>query len=86
MKGYFTIIGLLGWYGVGAILLAFALNSFGILSAQNVTYQLLNLTGAAGIIVSSLQKRDFQPVALNVVWLLIAFVALLKNQLVGDGL
>lgn len=77
------IIDLLGWYGVLAILMAFALNNFEVLTARDVVYQLLNLTGAIGIIVSSLAKKDFQPVILNCVWLLIAVIALIKISLGG---
>lgn len=70
------IIQILGWYGVVAILLAYALLSFDIIPADGVVYQLLNLTGALGIILAAYAKKDMQPVVLNIVWLIIAAVAL----------
>lgn len=72
------IIELSGWYGAAAILAAYALLSFGVLSAHGYAYQLLNLTGAAGIVAVSLAKRAYQPAALNIVWVIIAVVALVS--------
>lgn len=37
-----------GWYGMAAILSAYALVSFNFLPASNIIYQLLNFTGAGG--------------------------------------
>lgn len=66
-----------GWYGAAAILLAYCLASFGVISAQSIGFQVLNLTGALGIITISVHKRVAQSVALNIVWLLVAIVALI---------
>jgi len=44
--------------------------------AQGATFQLLNFTGALGLVYNSWQKHDVQPVVLNIVFSLIAFVAL----------
>ena len=77
------IVELVGWYGVLAILAAFAMNSFAILSSQSFAYQLLNLTGALGIIISSLAKKDYQPVFLNIVWLIVAGIVLIKVVIGG---
>lgn len=77
------IIGeIVGWYGTAAIICAYALVSFNIISADSVAYQLLNLTGAIGIIVISLVKGLRQTVVLNVFWLIIAVVALARIVLV----
>ena len=67
-----------GWYGVAAILLAYALVSFGLLDGESVGYQMLNLTGASGLVLVSFVRRAYQPVVLNVVWGGIAFVAILN--------
>jgi hypothetical protein len=67
-----------GWYGAAAILAAYALLSFDILTATGLVYQLLNMTGAMGIALASFSKRDYPPVALNVVWVMIALFALLR--------
>lgn len=69
-------IELLGWYGAGAILAAYALVSFSVLPSTSMWYQILNASGAFGIVVVSFSKKTYQPGVLNVVWLLIALIAL----------
>ncbi|MEK9167497.1 MAG: hypothetical protein AAB613_02035 [Patescibacteria group bacterium] len=70
---------IIGWYGVIVILAAYALNSFGIISAEGgVLYQFLNLTGSLGIVISSFAQRDYQPVVLNAIWLIIALIGLAR--------
>lgn len=68
-----------GWYGIGAILLAYALVSFEVISASGVIFQLLNLTGAIGVIIIALHKNVMQSVVLNIFWAGVAVVALLKT-------
>lgn len=69
---------LVGWYGVTAIVAAFALLNFGVLDTDSSIYQLLNITGSIGIIVVANSKKDYQPVVLNTVWLLVAIYGLWK--------
>jgi hypothetical protein len=72
------IVEIAGWYGAVAILLAYGLVSFSLVASASLGYQLLNLTGALGLVVNSLFKKDYPPVALNAVWMLIAVIALLQ--------
>lgn len=74
-----TLSEILGWYGAGAILLAYALASFSIVDSGDVWYQTLNATGALGIVATSFYHRAFQPAALNLVWFVIALVALFSR-------
>ena len=67
-----------GWYGTVAIVLAYVLVSFKVVPADGTAYQLLNLTGAVGIVVISAVKKVKQPLVLNTFWALIATVALIK--------
>ena len=67
---------ILGWYGVIAIIIAYALVSFSIVGVHSLVYQILNATGSIGIIIHSLTKKDYQPVILNLIWVLIAIIAL----------
>jgi len=67
---------MVGWYGVLAILGAYTLVSFGVLNPLNLWYQLLNLTGAFAIIVHSFSKKDYQPGVLNIIWMIIAIIAI----------
>jgi hypothetical protein len=66
----------IGWYGACAILLAYVLLSFGVLTSASILYHAINITGAAAIAYHSLRKKDYQPLALNLVWVAIALVAI----------
>ena len=68
----------IGWYGVLAILAAYVLLNLSFFDAKNIFYQLLNLTGALAIVFSSLRKKDYPPVVLNLIWALVAFGILVK--------
>ena len=70
---------IIGWIGVLLILLAFALITFGSITADDIIYGTLNFAGALGVIISSYAKKDFQPVALNVVWLLVATIGIARS-------
>jgi hypothetical protein len=67
-----------GWYGIVAILGAYALVSFSVIGSDSVLFQLLNLTGALGVIWITAIKGVTQSVVLNTVWAIIAVVALLR--------
>jgi hypothetical protein len=69
----------LGWYGAVAILGAYALVSFRRIRPDGAIYQLLNLTGALGIMAISAAKGVTQSVILNACWAGIAFVALVRG-------
>ncbi|KKR10398.1 MAG: hypothetical protein UT37_C0002G0007 [Parcubacteria group bacterium GW2011_GWA2_39_18] len=69
---------LFGWYGTVAIVLAYVLVSFSLLQPTNIWYQILNGTGAIGIVAISLYKGVYQPAVLNIIWTLTALVAILK--------
>lgn len=69
---------IVGWYGTVAIVAAYALVSFAVISSDSLIYQFLNLTGALGIVIISLTKKAYQPATLNIIWAIIALVALSK--------
>ena len=66
---------IIGWYGTVAIVLAYALSSFGVMSSSSLIYQILNATGALGIVYISFKKKAFQPGVLNIIWVVIAVIA-----------
>jgi hypothetical protein len=72
------LIEISGWFGAIAILAGYLAISLNILDSQNLIYQTLNLTGAAGITVSSLHKKDIPAGALNAIWCIIALVAMIR--------
>lgn len=72
----------IGWYGTCAIVLTYALISFDVLSASSFLYQILNGTGAIGIVYISYKKRAYRPCVLNVILTLIALVSIVRVVLV----
>lgn len=72
------IIEAIGWYGMAAILLAYLLVSFGFLSVGDIFYQVLNFTGAAGVAYTSFKKKAKQLAVLNIIWAIIALVAIIR--------
>lgn len=67
-----------GWYGMAAVLGAYALVSFEVLDNTGVVFQLLNLTGATALLALAWYKRATQVAVLNLVWALVALAALLR--------
>lgn len=67
-----------GWYGTFAILTAYILVSFNVITGDGLTFQLLNLTGAIGIIAIAAYKGLTQSIVLNVFWGIIAVVAIVN--------
>mgnify|MGYP003554175102 FL=1 len=80
MKHRKLLIEIIGWYGVFAVLLAYALTSFSVIVASDLLYSVLNLTGALGIGISTFHKRDYQPPVLNIVWATIAVITLIVSM------
>ncbi|MBP9750303.1 MAG: hypothetical protein KBC95_00475 [Candidatus Peribacteraceae bacterium] len=69
---------LAGWYGVLALLGAYGLVSFGVIPADSLAYQLINISGALGIVAVAASKGDLQPAVLNLAWAGIGVVAILR--------
>ncbi|MEI7512387.1 MAG: hypothetical protein WCK01_02930 [Candidatus Uhrbacteria bacterium] len=68
-----------GWYGTVAIVTAYALVSFSYIEPTSLIYQLLNITGALGIVTISFHKKTYQPGVLNIIWTVIALIAIVKS-------
>ncbi|MCK5107948.1 MAG: hypothetical protein KAQ83_04440 [Nanoarchaeota archaeon] len=69
---------ILGWYGITAVLVAYSLITLKVLLSHSIIYLFLNLTGAAGILIHSYIKKDYQPVVLNIIWIVIALLGLIQ--------
>jgi cell shape-determining protein MreD len=65
-----------GWTGAVLILLAYLLVTMGKLTGQSLAFQWMNLVGAAGFVINGWWHRALPSAALNVIWMLIAAVAL----------
>ena len=64
-----------GWAGAVLILLAYLLLSAGKLTGQSLTYQGMNVLGAAGFVVNGWWHRALPSAALNVLWMVIGAFA-----------
>jgi hypothetical protein len=73
-----VLVDLGGWAGAAALLLAYGLVSTGRLSGRSVGFQLLNLFGAVGLLVNGVWHGAWPSAALNAVWLVIGFSALIR--------
>ena len=67
-----------GWMGTVAYLLAYLLLTLGKMKASQLSYQLLNLLGAVGLTVYSGVLNDLPNLVVNLVWGIIASVALVS--------
>jgi hypothetical protein len=58
-----------GWAGAVLILLAYLLLSAGKFTGQSLTYQAMNVVGAAGFVINGWWHRALPSAVLNILWL-----------------
>ena len=68
------VIAVVGWVGAALLLGAYALVSAGRLAGGGLTFQLMNLGGAAGLAINSAVNGAWPSVALNLVWIAVGAV------------
>lgn len=68
----------IGWVGTFLIVLAYFLVSNNKISATSKRYQLLNLLGAIGVGFNVFHQAAWPAFTLQVVWAIIAIIALVK--------
>ncbi|MEO7989853.1 MAG: hypothetical protein ABI663_09945 [Chryseolinea sp.] len=71
-------INILGWIGSIEVLAAYGLNSYQKIKSDSILFYVLNLTGGLLLIVYSVYKEAFPNAFINIVWVIIALIALLK--------
>ena len=64
-----------GWIGAALILGAYALLSAGKVTGRSLSYQAMNVVGAAGFVINGWWHGALPSAALNVLWLFIGAVA-----------
>ena len=67
----------IGWYCTALFLLAYFLASTGAVTGEDLSYQLLNLTGAVGYSYYAHKKRVYPSLFANVVWALVGAYAVI---------
>jgi hypothetical protein len=76
-----ALLELLGWLGVICILSAYTFLTLGLVTIHSPWYLLLNCGGSAIIILHSYLHKDYQPLVLNSIWLLVALIGLARIPL-----
>ena len=72
------LIDIAGWAGAAALLLAYGLVSTGRLDGRSIAFQMLNLTGAVGLLANGVWHGAWPSAALNAIWLLVGAHALAR--------
>lgn len=68
----------IGWIGSAAILSAYALNSYQKIRSDSLMFVMLNLMGGLLLMVYTFYKDAIANTFLNLVWVVVAVIALLK--------
>ena len=74
------IIDIIGWLGSALVVLAYALNMYKKLAADTLPYYLLNIIGSICLIANTIYHHAIPSAAVNVVWVLLAVIAMLKKK------
>lgn len=72
------LVDVLGWVGSVEVILAYGLNSYQRINSKSLTFQLLNLTGAAFLITNTVYYGAFPSAVINVIWVIIAIPAIFR--------
>lgn len=81
-KGFINnIIEIAGWFGVLLILGGYWLLAVDAIHSRSWEYHVMILVGSTFVGIVSWRKRNYQPVALNIVFVLLAIVALTRLYL-----
>lgn len=74
------LIDILGWVGSAEVIAAYGLKSYQKIPSDSNLFQVLNLTGAIFLIANTMYYGVFPSTAINVVWVVIAVLALIRNR------
>lgn len=77
-KGVDLLVEIMGWIGSISILTAYTLNSYQKIRSDSPVFLLLNLIGGLILIAYTFYKDALANTFLNVVWVIVAVVALAK--------
>lgn len=71
-----SFVEVVGWFGTAAILGSYIATQFKLLEQHTRTYQVLNFFGSIGFIINSGYHGAYPNAFLNVIWALVALIAL----------
>lgn len=67
-----------GWIGVMLIIASYSLIALGIVDGNSLIYHGLVLVGSIAVGVISIKKQAFQPAVLNILFSLLALIAIVR--------
>jgi len=73
------IIEIIGWTGMGLVLLAYLLITMKKVKRDSILYHSINLIGAFTLGINTFINRAYPSTALNVIWILIAIYGLIEG-------
>ena len=74
------VIDIIGWAGSAMVIVAYALNMYKRMASDSIAYYGLNIVGSACLIVNTFYHHAIPSVVVNVVWVFIAVVALIRRK------
>jgi hypothetical protein len=77
------LVNVVGWVGMALLISAYALVTTGRLHGPGLKFQLMNLVGAASLMVNSAYYGAWPSAGLNVVWVVIGVVGLGRARVKG---
>jgi hypothetical protein len=72
------LIDIIGWIGSIEVLIAYGLNSYQKIRSDSMLFYMLNLTGGIFLVVYTITKEAYASAFVNVVWVIIAVIAIGK--------
>lgn len=72
------LIDSIGWIGSVEVIAAYGLNSYQKIKSDSLLFQLLNLTGGIFLIINTIYYSAYPSAFINVVWVIIASVAIVQ--------
>ena len=77
-RNWDLLVEVVGWIGSAEILLAYGLNSYQKIKSDSRIFLFLNLTGGLLLIYYTFYKDALANTFLNVIWVIVAVIALIK--------
>ncbi len=77
-SGMKLLIDVIGWIGSVEVIAAYGLNSYQKIKSNSLLFQALNLTGGFFLIINTIYYHAYPSAFINVVWVIIASIAVVQ--------
>ena len=75
-----VFVDILGWLGSACVVYAYAMNMYGKLSSNSITYFTLNIVGSICLILNTYAHGAYPSMWVNIIWVALALVAWVKPK------